>query len=116
MKNRDRVTQVLIRARERITDKRRWQRDGLASEGPNRARLARAPGDPRAVRWCAVGALEAELTTARPSPRGWRLIVDQALYDAAMTRLQEQGDVMGINDRKGHAAVLDLFDAAIRQK
>ena len=116
MTRRDRVTQVLIRARQRITDKRRWMRYGLASEGPNCKRLVCAPGDPRAVRWCAVGALEAELSTARTGPKGWQFTLDQALYEAALVRLSEAGDVMGTNDRRGHAAVLALFDAAIRNK
>ena len=117
MKRRDRVTDVLIRARERISDKRRWQRHALASEGPNGARLVCAPGDPRAVRWCAVGALEAELSTSiRTSPTGWRFTLNEPLYAHAMSRLQQVGDVMRTNDRLGHAAVLALFDAAIRQK
>jgi hypothetical protein len=116
MKRRDPVTEVLIKARERITDRRRWQRHALASEGPNTGRLVCAPGDPRAVRWCAVGALEAELTTARPGPKGGRFTLNEPLYAHAMSRLQQVGDVMRTNDRLGHAAVLALFDAAIRQK
>ena len=117
MIKRDRVTDVLIRARQRISDKRRWQRGMLASEGPNAGRLVCAPGDPRAVRWCAIGALEAEVSTARTSPKGWRFTLDRALYEAALVRLSEAGgDVMGTNDRRGHAAVLALFDAAIRRK
>jgi hypothetical protein len=116
MTRRDRTTEVLIRARARISDKRRWMRYGLASEGPNGRRLVCAPGDPRAVRWCAVGALEAEVTTARTGPKGWRFTLDEPLYAHAMSRLHQVGDVMRTNDRLGHAAVLALFDTAIRGK
>ena len=117
MTRRDRVTEVLIRARRRITDKRRWMRFSRATAGPNGDRRVCLDGDPRAVRWCALGAVGAETSTARATRTGgWSIRMDRALYDAAVERLEAVADVAGTNDRRGHAAVLALFDQAIRAK
>lgn len=110
------VTGVLVRARARIADKRRWTRHVLARDW--RRYECPAP-HPVAVRWCAVGALQAECTTVTPTIHGWHFALNDALLTAARDRLEQavgSRDVTVVNDRKGHAAVLAMFDEAIRPK
>lgn len=112
----DPVTAVLVRARARIAEKRRWTRHTLARDG---RRFECPAPHPVAVRWCAVGALQAECTTVTPTLRGWHFALNDRLLRAARDRLEQAvggRDVTVVNDRRGHAAVLAMYDEAIRRK
>ena len=106
---------LLKAARARIADPARWtqytpaRRLSWAGEvGP-----ACEPFDPRAVSWCAVGALMVERRAAGLS---------HAVLGRAYRRLTGPTDERGpapieyVNDCLGHDAVLEAFDAAIREK
>jgi hypothetical protein len=118
----DEVTALLVRARARIADPRRWTTGVFALDLAER-RVS--PWNPLAVRWCAVGALKVEAAAGLELGRTGGEY--RRLLRGAMERLRRalprprrvddaEGDVMGFNDERGHAAVLTLFDEAIRRK
>jgi hypothetical protein len=103
-----RATALLVRARRRIADPARWVRFYLATDATGR-RVQ--PTAPEAARWCAVGALQAEA--------GWRAVVHggQALRQATVRLYEACGRTPEyVNDERGHAAVLEMYDEAIRRK
>ena len=103
----DETTHILIAARRRLSDPHRWTKGAAARDARGRDVH---PLDPAAVRWCALGALQVASDGV-----GER-------YHAAVVRLLEVRDGAGIdtipslNDTGGRAAVLDLYDRAIRGK
>jgi hypothetical protein len=108
------TTALLERARARLADPYRWTRHKLARDAEGREI---APGMPGAVRWCAVGALYAE-QPYRYRGDGLRGAIRRLARAVGGTRLT---DVYGVNDGTAgkagtHAAVLAIFDEAIRQK
>lgn len=111
MKTRSKTAALLERARARIADPARWTQGALARDANGEETCA---GYPNAVRWCAIGALYAE------QPYRYR----RDGRDGAIRRLARAmggsgvGDVYDLNDgRPGtHAAVLAMYDEAIRQK
>ena len=113
----DAVTGLLKRARRRITDPNHWTLGTYARDAGGRVAL---PASPAAVQWCALGALQAE------APRGWHLGGKRhAEFSDALHRLAEAipergwmtpASVPDLNDEGDHAAVLKLYDAAIRGK
>jgi hypothetical protein len=95
--------QVIARARELIADKKHWTREAYARD------LNSHPCDPlekSAVRFCAVGALQRA---------AWDLGVGPGPLDEANTVLRSLNVVCmpWLNDNKGHAAVLALFDRGL---
>jgi hypothetical protein len=102
------ATVLLIRARERIADPSRWVQQYRAVDA-DRTRVD--PTDPSAVRWCAMGALDAEAGERPERHDGDDLWHAQRRLYAAAGRTPEY-----INDELGHAAVLEMFDEAIRRK
>lgn len=114
---RDASTELLKRARRRITDPQRWTQGAEAREAGG---CPTAVWHPEAVRWCAIGALAAECCTARLTAGGrWHVQLDSDRFHLARQRLEaaNQGaEVPTLNDHQGHGAVLALYDAAIREK
>jgi hypothetical protein len=70
-----------------------------------------APDDPRAARWCAIGARVARVARGA-ADREASDAVDVALRRAAH-ELWADGSPATVNDRRGHAAVLAMYDRAI---
>jgi hypothetical protein len=103
---RDAVTELLQRARRRISDPGRWTQ-AFAARDEFWCPCGPAEDDARA--WCAVGALRAEVADL-----GWPL----TRIGQAYTRLHEAAGAApeDVNDGRDHAAVLAMFDAAIRRK
>jgi hypothetical protein len=68
-----------------------------------------APDDPLAARWCALGArhIASEGAATEVSDA-----VESALRRAAR-ELRDGGSPAAVNDRRGHAAVLAMYDRAI---
>jgi hypothetical protein len=109
MSNETRTTVEILRAaRHRIESPRRWCREAFAARGV----LIVKPASKRATRWCAVGAVHAELGT---DPGTWpadHSPAIAALWAAAMTLYSEGTNV--VNDFRGHDDILRVFDEAIR--
>ena len=106
---------VLEHARTLISDRRRWTRGVLARDRQNR-RVP--PYDHRAVKWCALGALEraaCDMGYTAGSPDFHRLVrtENKRLGDAA--RAQNMVDLTNVNDDYGHRAVLNLMNQVIEQ-
>jgi hypothetical protein len=99
---------VLRAARHRIESPRRWCQGAFAARGS----LVVKPTSKRATRWCAIGAVHAELGT---DPGTWPNVPSPALgalWDAAMALYSE--GAWGVNDCRGHDDILRVFDEAIR--
>lgn len=92
---------ILRAARARIEDPKNWQQGWYASTADGRRTMG---SDPDAACFCAYGALD----NAGASESG----EISALLEAAAVRLFNQ-DLIDVNDQEGHAAVLQVFDAAI---
>ena len=105
----DDTTRLLVRARRRLADPRRWTTGASARDAAGRAV---PPVDAGATTWCAMGALQAE-GDARLGDRGF-LRALRRLNGAIASPGCDQ--VSLLNDTLGHAAVLDLYDRAIRGK
>jgi hypothetical protein len=100
--------QVLERARALIEDERHWCRGELARDSVG---LSVGPTDGSAVKRCALGALVAAACEVTGDPR--------EAHELAMTALRPlvgATSLTHINDVEGHAAVLTLFDLAIRAR
>ena len=112
----DPVTELLKRARRRISRPEQWTTGTYARD---RAEDACSPTGAGAVRFCALGALEASLPNGEGRRRreGW-----YERFFEARRRLQTAAGggppvrIQQCNDRDGHAAVLAMYDEAIRQK
>ena len=97
--------QVVERARSLIADAQRWCRGDLARD-VNDEEVS--PTAASAVKWCALGAVIAaayELTHEI-----------EAAHDLAFKALRPQygtSTLVRVNDMRGHAAVLALFDEVI---
>ena len=109
--------ELLRAARERIADKEHWAQGRLAVDARNREV---PPNDPRAERWCAIGALcrvadapnTSRLWTEPGAPRVYGHLI-AAAEDELGNAQDSLEAVMGINDGPGHRAVLRLYDRAI---
>jgi hypothetical protein len=108
MAERSTTVDILRAARHRIESPRRWCQGAFAARGV----LIVKPASKRATRWCAVGAVHAELGT---DPGTWPSVPSPALgalWDAAMALYSE--DTWMVNDCRGHDDILRVFDEAIR--
>lgn len=101
--------EILIAAREKIADPEKWTREALARDS-NGKRCE--PTSPNAVSWCAQG-------SAVAVSGGVALRTIKAALTQACRRQFPRGDWMApiwpgdVNDEKGHAAVMEMFDRAI---
>lgn len=92
---------ILRAARARIEDPKNWTQGAYARDAQGRGTRGKAR---EAVCWCAYGALAAS--------GGNELGSDGFLLESAAEELFD-ADVVDVNDKQGHAAVLQVFDAAI---
>lgn len=97
------TVQVLREARALISDPERWSKGWFAKDS---GRHHVSPCDPRAVRWCALGAVR-----HASQEKGW--MGAKRLLDRAVP-----SHIVSVNDAKGnraevHAQVLAAFDRAI---
>jgi hypothetical protein len=92
--------ELLECARDRIKDPERWTRGAMAV---NYSAQTTEPTAPGAVRWCAAGAILA--CGANPTE----------YYEARSALCKGSGisSVVLLNDHDGHAAVMEMYDAAI---
>lgn len=100
------VLEVLVKARERISDPEKWTQGAFGRDPEGEAR---GIGDNGACRWCAAGAIYMN---------DGDLELDGAI--AALERLVEappptamDGPLAYFNDTSTHEEVLTLFDRAI---
>jgi hypothetical protein len=114
------LADLLVRARERITDPAHWTQ-GVSARDKNG--VDTIPDFSAAVCWCAIGALSAE--TARTN-LPWREQRDlkttaRGLVDAVSSEVFNYATVIYVNDAyrgkrnelEAHAATLMVFDLAI---
>jgi len=94
--------QIVERARALIADEQHWCRGELARDAKGRGIC---PMSDSAMKRCGLGAL---LMAACEITRDHR-----AAYDLAMRPLHGTGTLVKVNDLRGHAAVLALFDEVI---
>ena len=97
--------QIVERARELIADEQHWCRGELALDANG---LGVCPMSDEAVKRCGLGALimaAYQITTDRQEAIGFAI--------KAMRPLHGSATLMHVNDSRGHAAVLALFDEVI---
>jgi hypothetical protein len=104
--------QILRKARELLRDKRKWTRYGAARTSSG---TVCTPYAPDAVKFCAYGAIARaalEVTGDRQQARKLAGAIEMALVGGERAP-HPQKRLSHVNDRKGHAAVLGLFDAVV---
>jgi hypothetical protein len=97
--------QIIEGARELIADEQHWCRHHLAQDVNG---VSVSPTSARAVKRCGLGALIAAADQITNDHRGAH---DLAIK--AMSPLHGSATLMHVNDTRGHAAVLALFDEVI---
>lgn len=97
--------QIVERARALITDEAHWYRSELARDARG---MGVCPLSDDAVKRCALGAL---LASAYEITGGHRMAYDLAIR--AIQPLYGTATLVKVNDVRGHAAVLALFDEVI---
>jgi hypothetical protein len=102
--------QVLINARALITDSAHWTRGRLASTADGRAV---DPCDPTAIKWCAAGAIYRAAYDLVGDPHQATRI-SNGVAKSICPRRWWLGGIPGLNDARGHAAVLEVFDKALQ--
>ena len=105
--------QVLAQARLLIQDPEFWAEGEFAVSRTGRTLTV---GSPRAVRHCAVSAIVlAARQTVGSKKEGDRIAesIMSAIAPVSGNSRDAQMYIWDINDRHGHAAVLDLFDTAL---
>jgi hypothetical protein len=102
--------QVLMNARALIADPAHWAWGTLASTASGQSV---DPCHPSATQWCAAGALYRaayDLVGDRDEARRIGNKVASTVYP----RRWWSGSLPAFNDRRGHAAVLEVFDKALQ--
>ena len=94
--------EILIAARAKIADEANWCQENSAV---NSHRIPVHPTNSNACAWCALGALEA----TSPATANLRSLLYEAAYATHGLR-----SVVDVNDTLGHAAVLQVYDVAIK--
>ena len=97
--------QIVERARELIADEQHWCRRHFGEDAHG---FPVSPTSPSAIKWCGLGALIAaayQLTCKADAAY-------QVGYQALLPRYGS-ATVIHINDVRGHAAVLALFDEVL---
>jgi hypothetical protein len=103
--------QVLRRARDLLSDKRRWTRYGAARTGNG---AVCPPYAPDAVKFCAYGAIARaalEVTGNRQQARRLARSIEMLLIGGERAA-QPHSRLCQVNDRQGYAAIIGLLDAA----
>ena len=97
------IRDVLITARERITDPRRWCQGALAKDAfGNRV----SPVKHNAVRWCAAGACDATAGLMNAQSNAAVNALACELYDKSLVSYNDRPETT-------HADILALYDRAI---
>lgn len=113
MNKTQRTIRILERAQERIRDPKHW------TQGVEARRASGHPcaeDSPAAVRWCATGALYAEVPPggSTQAERDARIAAFKALSEVATA---DRESIVSINDegprREAHARIMELFDRTI---
>lgn len=107
------LTQLLIRARQRILDPRRWSRGAYGRTKTGNICDAWADS---AVCWCAVGSLEREAGKKdyfEGQGRGPYGAAHALLEKAAKEITRSSGSITALNDGSGHSAVILMYNKAI---
>lgn len=102
------VRDVLVRARARIEDPSRWCRFGYAEDGVGNRALAT---DSVSTRFCALGSVIAELGADRRDAFQREIV-------GYLSRSSDElfGELPArVNDYRGHAAVMAIYDRAINR-
>jgi hypothetical protein len=102
--------QVLINARALIADPAHWTRGVLACNANGRKVQWH---DQSATKWCAMGAIYRAAYDIVRDPQEATRIGNELAKNACPNRWF-RGGLPSINDRRGHAAVLKLFDKALQ--
>jgi hypothetical protein len=97
--------QIVERARALIADEQHWCRRHLAQDASG---VSVSPTSARAAKRCGLGAL---IMAAYQITNDHRGAYDLAIK--AMRPLHGSATLVNVNDVRGHAAVLALFDEAI---
>jgi len=101
-----RASEILMRARARIETPAQWAK-GWFAWTRNGDRVTSS--DPRAVSWCAVGAMHT--VGDRPEVRASDYLPARSLLDDAADALAGV-DIVELNDAADHATVLEAYDIA----
>lgn len=94
--------EILKAARRLIANRKRWTKGGYARTSRS---LVTYSSDPRAVRWCSLGAI-------------YKICgqMDRSGWDAASSLTKAAGgSLVAFNDSASHRAVLACWDAAIAE-
>lgn len=105
--------QVLAEARLLIGDQQDWCQGSFAVGKTGRSLVS---GSSRAVKHCAVSAIMLAARQAVPNKKEAERIAEGIMARIAPSDCDAraaQKYIWTINDRDGHAAVLDLFDTAL---
>lgn len=105
--------QILRKARNLLSDRRRWTRYSAARTGNG---IVCTPYAPDAVKFCAYGAVvraALEVTGSRQQAGQLARSIEMRLFGQA--RVQQQR-LSHVNDCEGYAAVLALLDAAVERQ
>lgn len=105
------VKEALAKARDLIKDPNRWTRNMYARD---RTGNYASPNSPDAICWCAIGAVHHVFGT-RPQTQSEMTDEQMKAFTALVNTATLMHDTLPdrVNDRLGHAAVLELFDRAI---
>jgi hypothetical protein len=95
--------QIVERARELIADEQHWCRRHFAEDASG---FPVSPTSATAIKWCGLGAVIAAAYQLINNADAAYQVVYQALRPRSATLIH-------VNDRRGHAAVLALFDEVI---
>jgi hypothetical protein len=108
MKNPDQLSTaaVLALAQSRIADPKHWCRQTLARTKRGKPIGPCCAG---AAQWCAAGAVEAVTCGSKRDT----FDVHETLHRAARTKYNR--DYVYVNDIHGHAAIMELYDIAIKE-
>lgn len=96
--------EILIEAKNKISDPKKWTKRAYARDVDGSHVGA---GEPEAVCWCSVGAIDAVL---------WQQDDESGAFNKAFAVLLAQTSencIIKMNDQSSHADVMAAFDAAI---
>lgn len=98
---------VLEQARNKIADPKNWTKRAYARDTAGNKLMGDSP---RAVSWCAVGALISVAGNKDSSLRA------HILLDQKAAEVFDGNGIMYLNDELGHKNVLDVFDKALADR
>lgn len=105
------TVEILRAARERITPPEKWCRGAFAKDSDGR----KVPATHRnACRWCALGAIGAEIGSPSPRFSAPGNLLERATDVGNIVAVNDgSGDCRGLDRRVSHKRVLAAYDTAI---